>query len=302
LPASESDDETLDWTEARAKLDQVLAAETQPPAGWSIASVAEAEMETVEFGPLSPAPDQPPPDFARLNAVVWRVRATGETMGWLIADLDSQDATLILPWDHASTPAWRGVAREAALARLTKLPGRARWRLRIVGEEQVDQETVPPPLPTSTPPVSPARATPAFSMPSLTSVGVRSTMPRSSILGIVVALVLCIVLAFAVNRLRQQSTEAQVPALSVPGVTTGPVKSGADAIVVVNRLTPLRTEPNNQSSVLLLVAEGQAVAVSGGPETRDGQTWWRVKVDKNEGWLPEALPDGTKIIAGVAAR
>jgi hypothetical protein len=303
LPAPEDDNQSLDWTAARAKLDQTLAAETPPPDGWTVALVAEAEMETVEFGPLAPAPDTPPPDFARLNASVWRVRAAGEMMGWLIADLDSQEATLILPWDHASTPAWRNVAREATLTRLSRLPGRARWRLRIVGEEQVGQESIPNPAskPSSSPAPTPRAAVPAFNLPSMSALGARAPLPRSSIIGIVLALVLCVVLAFAINRLRQSTASSgQIPALSVPNapVPSGPVKVGSDAVVVSTTLTPLRRDPGDNAPVLLLVAEGQSAPVIDGPQAINGRNWWKVRVDKTEGWLPETTANGTKVIAG----
>ncbi len=290
----------LDWTEARQLLDDELDALPTPVEGWEIVAAVESEREVVEFGPLSPAPDAPVVQGQLLNATVFSVNARGEFIGWLVADMDSMDAALILPWEYADDPAWRAAARQASLVQLSHLPSRARWRLRIAAEEAVDVAVLPgaaepesrTAAATPPPPVGPR---PGFRPPSL---GAAAGAPRRSLISIAVILGLCVVLALALNLLRNRASGPDVPALNMAAVTLVPPKVGGDALVTATRLTPLRREPNNQAPVILLVAEGQTMTVAEGPRAEGGVNWWRVNVGQQTGWLPETLPDGTKIFAG----
>lgn len=134
----------------------------------------------------------------------------------------------------------------------------------------------------------------------LSNLGLRAPFSRPALLATALVLALCVVLALAVNRLRQQATTGQTP----PALTTtdnapsGPVKKGAEAVVITSRMTPLRREPNEQAAVIMLVAEGQSFSVVDGPREAGGRNWWQINVGKETGWLPETLPDGTKVIAG----
>ena len=298
LPAAD-DDVPLDWPDARARLDDELAGLPTPPDGWHIATVTEAEREVVEFGPLTPAPESRVTQGQLTNAQVYSVDARSELIGWLVADLDSMDATLILPEGYAADPAWRAAARQASLNLLNHLPSRARWRLRIVAEEQVDPDQQPLPIAGSATLQPDATDTSPSPGPRGESQGGAAvTRSRIPILPIVLILALCIVLAFAINVLRQRAAGSDVPALSVPPVTLVPPKAGGPAIVTATRLTPLRRDPNPQAQVILLVAEGQTMTIVEGPRTESGATWWRVQVGQQTGWLPETLPDGTKVLSG----
>ncbi len=298
LPAPSNGDPPLDWTEARQRLDDELDALPTPADGWEIVTAVESEREVVEFGPLSPAPDAPIVQGQLPNATVFSVNARNEFIGWLVTDMDSMDATLILSWEYADDSAWRAAARQASLTQLGRLPSRARWRLRIVAEEAVDVPVIPEahdvaPLPAAAAPPPPVG--PRFRPPGL---GATSGASRRPIISIAIILGLCIILALAVNLLRQRASGPNVPALNMPPVTLVPPKVGGDALVTASRLTPLRREPNNQAAVILLVAEGQTMTVAEGPRTEGGVNWWRVNVGQQTGWLPETLPDGTKIFSG----
>ena len=300
LPAPANDEPPLDWTEARQRLDDELDALPTPADGWDIVTAIESEREVVEFGPLSPAPDAPVVQGQLPNATVFSVNARNEFIGWLVADMDSMDATLILPWEYVDDSAWRAAARQASLTQLGRLPSRARWRLRIVAEEAVDVAVLPnadesQPQPATTPPPPPVGPRPGFRPPSM---GAAAGASRRPLISIAIILGLCVILALAINLLRQRASGPDVPALNMPAVTLVPPKVGGDALVTATRLTPLRREPSNQAPVILLVAEGQTMTVAEGPRTEGGVNWWRVNVGQQTGWLPETLPDGTKIFAG----
>lgn len=303
LPAPADDVTPVDWSEARARLDDALDDIPTPDDGWMIATVLESEREVVEFGPLAPAPDGLATQGPRPQATVWSVHAEDNLVGWLIADLDSLDATLVLPWAYSSDPAWRAAARQVALDQLNRLPGRARWRLRIVAEEVVDSgdldaqaEPLPAVAPAPLPPTS-AEA-PATRRSGALALGVSNATNRFPVVGILLALGLCLLLALALNQLRQRATSAEVPALSAPNVTLVPPRANADGIVTANRLVPLRREPDSQAPTILLVAEGQTMRITEGPRSVGGVNWWRVTVGNQSGWLPETLPDGVKVLSG----
>lgn len=129
------------------------------------------------------------------------------------------------------------------------------------------------------------------------SAGSLMNLPRQAILVVAMILVVCIALGiWGARTLQQRFTGPTTPAALLPAAASGPIKVDSEAVVVASRLTPLRQEPGDRGAVILLVAEGQTVKVADGPRSVDNRTWWRVTVGNNAGWLPETLPDGTRLI------
>lgn len=122
-------------------------------------------------------------------------------------------------------------------------------------------------------------------------------LPRQAILFILIILVVCVASIWGVRTLQQRFAGNATPAALLPATASGPLKVDGEAVVVASRLTPLRSEPGDRGAVILLVAEGQTVKVAEGPRSVDNRAWWRVTLGSNTGWLPETLPDGTRLIA-----
>ena len=129
------------------------------------------------------------------------------------------------------------------------------------------------------------------------SAGSRLNLPIQAVLFIAIILVVCVALGvWALRGVQQRFTGTTTPAALLPAAS-GPIKVDGEAVVVSSRLTPLRSEPGDRGTVILLVAEGQTLKVAEGPRSLDNRQWWRVNVGNNTGWLPETLPDGTRLIA-----
>lgn len=78
------------------------------------------------------------------------------------------------------------------------------------------------------------------------------------------------------------------PSATVPGGTSQKFKAGDVAVVVgTGDCLNVRVKAGLSNDAIICLADGEQVAITGGPEARDGLQWWKVRTGSGEGWAAE---------------
>jgi hypothetical protein len=89
------------------------------------------------------------------------------------------------------------------------------------------------------------------------------------------------------------SRPTPIPAPTLEQPSLGGIRPGS-TVIVVNTGVPLngRQEPNLNSPVVAIFAEGAPLQILEGPITADGYIWWKVQGDAGIGWSAAGSLDG----------
>lgn len=89
-----------------------------------------------------------------------------------------------------------------------------------------------------------------------------------------------------------QPTPGTTPQSSTsPAPSTGPGKFKGNDAVVVSGTSPdclnVRVKAGRENDAIVCVKDGTELLVTGGPESANELTWWKVKTELGEGWAAE---------------